>query len=262
MAETGGRVLRTWLLFAVRELRDAAPRPAVHEAVRSLFGREFSAEDVAARKGRGGGEPAWRNNLDSLYDRLKKERIFLPSRRGEPWRLSAAGVAEASALPAVDLGPLGSDGQFKPKNSGAYTSNIAAAVQLKMREHEALLADYGYAVAAMGWQPLTTVHPRDLEVSRAGATWLAEVKMVYGGRTTSAVRDALAQLLAYRYFFYQAADQPGLLAVFSEDPGGDNLGLLRSIGISSVWRNGQGWSGCPMAVAAGLVPPSAAVSGP
>jgi hypothetical protein len=94
---------------------------------------------------------------------------------------------------------------------------IAAAVQVKVREHEALLADYGNAMAAVGWRPITRVHPRDLELSRAGETWLAEVKMVYGGRVTSAVREALAQFLAYRYFFYQAVPQPGLLAVFSEE---------------------------------------------
>src|SRR5690349_10100670 len=125
MAETGGRVLRTWLLIAVRELGGTAPRPAVHEAVRTLFEGQFSAEDMVPRKGRGGDEPAWRNNLDSLYDRLKKERIFLPSQRGGPWALSVGGMAEASALHVVGSGGLlGADGRFKPKNSGAYTANI------------------------------------------------------------------------------------------------------------------------------------------
>jgi hypothetical protein len=254
--------LRAWLLIALRELGDAAPRPTVHQAVQIIFGSQFTAEDVTPRRGRGGDEPAWRNNLDSLYDRLKRERVFLPSKRGEPWRLSPAGSAEASALPPVGAGALKPNGQFKPKNSSPYTANIAAAVQVKMREHEALLADYGHAVAALGWQPITTVHPRDLELSRAGETWLCEIKMVYGGRITSAVREAMAQLLAYRYFFYQSGPQPGLLAVFSEDPGGDNLGLLRSVGVASVWRQGPAWKGCQAAISVGLVPLPLAVPSP
>ncbi|WP_432831429.1 hypothetical protein [Dactylosporangium sp. CA-092794] len=262
MAETGARVLRAWLLIALRELGDAAPRQAVHQAVATLFGDQFTDDDLAPRRGRAGAEQAWRNNLDSLYDRLKKERILLPSQRAQPWRLSPAGSTEASGLPEVGVGTLKPDGQFNPKGSGPYTANIAAAVQVKMREHEALLADYGRAVAAIGWRPVTTVHPRDLELSRAGKTWLAEVKMVYGARVTPAVREALAQLLAYRYFFYPAVPHPGLLAVFSEDPGGDNVGLLLSIGIASVWRSESGWEGCQAAIAAGLVPTAANMASP
>lgn len=254
MAETGARILRTWLLIALRELGDAAPRQAVHQAVETLFGSQFTSEDKAARRGRPGDEPAWRNNLDSLYDRLKREQVFLPSRRGQPWRLSAAASAEASALPGFGVGALKPDGQFNPKNSDPYTANVAAAVQVKLRDHEALLADYGTAVAKVGWRPVTTVHPRDLELSRVGETVLVEVKMVYGGRITAAVREALAQLIAYRYFFYQSPGLPGLLAVFSEDPGSDNRGLLQSIGIASVWREGSGWNGCSEASIAGLVP--------
>jgi hypothetical protein len=64
----------------------------------------------------------------------------------------------------------------------------------------------------------------------------------------------LAQLIAYRYFFYQSPRLPGLLAVFSENPGSDSRGLLQSIGIASVWREGSGWNGCSEALAAGLVP--------
>ena len=48
MAETGARILRTWLLIALRELGDAAPRQAVHQAVETLFGSQFTSEDKAA----------------------------------------------------------------------------------------------------------------------------------------------------------------------------------------------------------------------
>ncbi|MGI5245301.1 hypothetical protein [Dactylosporangium sp. CA-139066] len=256
MAETGVRIVRIWLLIALRELGDAAPRQAVHQAVETLFGDQFTADDLAPRRGRPGAEPAWRNNLDSLYDRLKKEGICLPSTRAQPWRLSPAGSMEASALPNLGAETLKQDGRFSPKSSSPYTANIAAAVQVKLREHEALLADYGRAAASIGWLPVTTVHPRDLELSRAGDRWLAEVKMIYGTRVTSAVREALAQLLAYRYFFYKGVPDPGLLAIFSEDPGGDNVGLLQSVGIASVWRRGSGWNGCSAATAAGLAPPA------
>jgi hypothetical protein len=82
-----------------------------------------------------------------------------------------------------------------PKSSDPYTANVAAAVQVTLREHEALLADHGNAVARVGWRPITTVHPRDLELSRVGETVLVEVKMVYGGRITAAVRIGPANCL-------------------------------------------------------------------
>src|SRR4051812_36621596 len=69
VTETHGEILRRWLLTAVRDLGGAAPRKQVHTRVDELFGRDFTTEDLAPRVGRGG-EPAWRNNLDSLYDRL------------------------------------------------------------------------------------------------------------------------------------------------------------------------------------------------
>jgi hypothetical protein len=78
--------------------------------------------------------------------------------------------------------------------------------------------------------------------------------LVYGGCVTAAVREALAQLLAYRYFLYQSAVLPGLSAAFSEDSGSDNRGLLQPVGIASGWREGEGWNGCSEAWAAGLVP--------
>jgi hypothetical protein len=243
----------------LRELGDSASRQAVHQAVQTLFDSQFTADDVRPRRGRGGAEAAWRNNLDFLYDRLKKEGVFLPSHRGDPWSLSPTGWVEASALPSVGIGVLGPNGQFRPKSSSPYTANIAAAVQVKMREHEGLLADYGKAIGAAGWEANTEVHPRDMELSRGTETWLVEVKMIYGARVTAAVREALAQLLSYRYVHYRNAPQPDLLAVFSKEPDAENIGLLQSIGIASIWRDGSKWGGCANVAAAGLVPMSMAV---
>jgi hypothetical protein len=97
MSETTGGTLRRWLLAAVADLDGMAQRAEVHARVENLYGDKFTAQDRAPRSGRPAQEPAWRNNLDSLYDRLKKQGVMLPSKARDPWRLSDIGLKEAAS---------------------------------------------------------------------------------------------------------------------------------------------------------------------
>jgi hypothetical protein len=254
VSETHGATLRNWLFTAVLDLGGAAPRAQVHARAEQLFGPSFTPEDRAPRVGRGG-EPAWKNNLDSLYDRLKKTGYMVTSpHAGAPWRLSPLGLSEAKASSTpIDEADLLRD--FKPKDGSEYRARFEGRVLNKHRLHESLLRDYGMDVSRDGWHPVTTtVHPRDLELRRNGEVWVVELKVVYDGNGTEATRDALAQLLEYRHFYYDSDALPGMSAVFSEPIGPAHVDLLESLGIVSVWRSGAGWSGSPMAVASCLVP--------
>jgi len=253
VAETHGDALRRWLLTAVRDLGGAAPRALVHERVEQLFGPEFTSADRTPRVGRGQ-EEAWRNNLDSLYDRLKKRGEMVSAGARAPWQLSESAAAEARSLPLVVTSESDLLAHFKPKNGDEYVAHLSGRVLRKERLHESLLGRYGRAMAARGWQPVTTVHPRDLELRRAGERWVVEVKVVYNGNGTEATRAALAQLLEYRHFFYPGSGRPGMLAVFSEAIGAAHVALLDTLDISAAWASGSEWGGSHRAVAAELVP--------
>jgi len=254
MAETSGMALRMWLLTTLGDLGGAGLRREVHERLALLFAHDFTAEDKAPRVGRGG-EAAWRNNVDSLYHRMKGEKLPLVAAavRNDPWALLPAGWSELAGEGDHLRAREGLYRQFKPKNSGTYTSYTPARTQLKSRKHEAVLEQYGIAMDASGWQLNTNVHPRDLELDREAILCLAEVKMVYDGNAVQACRSAVAQLLEYRHFYYRGSN-PVCLAVFSESIGDALVEFLSSLGIAAVWQVDDGWSGSDLASLRGLVP--------
>ena len=140
-------------------------------------------------------------------------------------------------------------GSFQPKSATGYSASIPASVQIKSRDHEALVNDYGSWSIGQGFTP-DTPHPRDLTLTRAGVTWLVEAKMIDGCPTANqATRAAIGQLFDYAY---QDNAKPSLLALFSGPIPAREVGLLASLGIAAVWRTGSGWDGSPAAVAAGL----------
>ncbi|MZF57265.1 hypothetical protein GTX53_26110 [Streptomyces sp. SID5594] len=259
MPETHGEVLRKWLLGAVLDLGGAAPRSEVQQRFLELYGARLTAQDREPRVGRPGGEAAWKNNLDSLYDVLKKQGLMEPSRRGGAWTLSDSGRARAEQPLKPSHGPVEEESllqDFKPGDSSDYVARLQGRVLKKSRKHESLLDTYGRAVSVNGWRLSTLVRPRDLELVRGDQVWLAEVKMVYKGNATQASRAALAQLLEYRHFYYEASTPPGLLAVFSEPIGLALVSFLDTCGIATVWRADGSWHAGDRAREAGLLPPA------
>jgi hypothetical protein len=145
------------------------------------------------------------------------------------------------------------DGEFKPGNADDYVAEIPARTMHKRRDHEKVLTSYVRAVTANGFTcNNTTVYPRDLTLDRDGQHWLAEVKVVYRHNGVNATREALAQLLMYRAFYYSRPEAVQLIAVFSESIGDLCAGFLADLGIVAIWKDGPDWIGSPAAVAAGL----------
>lgn len=245
-------------MVAVADLNEIAFRQRVHSRIEELFGAEFTAQDLLPRVGRRG-EAAWQNNVDSMYDQLKHRGEMLPSTRGGPWRLSPSAIGEAERLhPPRSTPDSGIDllADFKPKDSSEYLARLQGRVIEKRRDHEETLRMFGTAIALLGWKPSTSVHPRDLELSRQGTTCLVEVKQVYDGNTTLSVREAVAQLLEYRHFFYSdTSSPPHMLAVFSEFIGEAHASYLATLNIASVWKLPAGtWHGSQLARRWTLVP--------
>lgn len=142
--------------------------------------------------------------------------------------------------------------EFKPKDSGDYQASVQAHVQHKTRRHEAIVKEYGTYLIARGWTPATNCHPRDLVASKSGfPEVLGEVKTVKANAEFP-VREAIGQLMTYRFFFYSGRPAPTMLAIFEGPIGDAFVELNDQLDILSVWREGADWVGCSRAVRMGL----------
>lgn len=146
--------------------------------------------------------------------------------------------------------------RFAPKNDADYLAQLTGVPLVKTRRHETLVRDYGELAASLALSPATNVHPRDLTLCRGETRWLVEAKVVYSGNTTTAVRDAIGQLLQYRHFLYDTADSVRLVALFTEPIGDAYVDLLDSLSIQAIWKSAAGWSGSQSALDDGLVGPA------
>ncbi|MFC9878615.1 MrcB family domain-containing protein [Streptomyces libani] len=143
---------------------------------------------------------------------------------------------------------------FRPKSSDDYFVQIAAREQRKKRVHEGLVRRFGPYILGRGFTPITEqVHPRDLVLQAGDAEWLVEAKAVKKGNATQAVREAVGQLLEYRYFWYLQKGQPKphLLGLFSESIGA-YASYLEAHGIGAIWRTSDGWAGSASAIEWGM----------
>jgi hypothetical protein len=160
-------------------------------------------------------------------------------------------IASASVLQQGDQSdPLK---HFRPKDDSDYLAHIVGKRLTKSRRHETIVRQFGELVATRSFAPSTTEHPRDLVLRRDSKEWLVEVKVVYQGNATTAVRAALGQLYAYRYFHYEDASPPYLVAVFSEPVGDAYVDFLETCGIASVWKGDNGWDASPSGLGYGLL---------
>lgn len=140
--------------------------------------------------------------------------------------------------------------EFKPKDADDYIAHVGAATQRRSRRHEALVRAFGEQVLTTGRSASTNVHPRDLVVLDGEIEWLVEAKTV-GINAELNVRAAIGQLFAYRHFYYRqySLPDPTLLALFDGLIGAAFEGLLSSLGIAFLCRNGSEWHGTGEAVA-------------
>ncbi|MGW7574229.1 MrcB family domain-containing protein [Streptomyces sp. NPDC054765] len=143
---------------------------------------------------------------------------------------------------------------FQPKTGDDYVVQIAAREQKRKQVHEGLIRRFGPYIHDRGFTPITKqVHPRDLVLRARDTEWLVEAKAVKKGNSTQAVREAVGQLLEYRYFCYghKGAAKPHLLGLFSESIG-VYADYLEDHGIGAIWRTADGWAGSASAVEWGM----------
>lgn len=244
---------RDWILEALSMAGGAASRQQVLELIQKSHADDLLSGDYYERESRPG-EAIWKNLAS--YERAEMVRDGLlrdpnvDGRRGL-WQLSDAGIVAAAEI--LDAKPHDAFEDFKPKDSAAYQAVVKQAVQVKQRTHEDVLKRYGDWCNTWGLRAVTVgAHPRDLLVRGLHREVLAEIKVVYNGNATDAVRAAGAQLLMYSHFLYAADQQPLRLAVFSETIGAAYVDFLESLEIASAWPSATTWAGSATAVKLGL----------
>jgi hypothetical protein len=166
--------------------------------------------------------------------------------QSDPGKVSSSSVQKKS--PGAD--PLR---DFAPKDDSDYVAYLAGRALVKSRRHQTLVREYGQYAGSLRFSVATNVHPRDLTLLRGHDEWLVEAKVVYRGNATNAVRDAIGQLLQYRFFLYPLGSPVRLVGLFTEPVGKAYLDLLASIGIAAVWKASGGWQADASAQTDGLV---------
>lgn len=220
------------------DLKDKAARPKAYEAA-SVIAKVY---DTAA--------------LPSDATLMEDLLLGIASlRRAEEadsvwWMSDAADALEMSYEPGGHVRPVTDPlAGFRPKDSSDYVAEIRARQQVKKRNHEKLIKDFGGHIRERGYDPFTELqHPKDLILRRRGADretseeWLVEAKAVRNGNPTNAVREAVGQLYEYRHFLYLKRPAPFLIGLFSEEIGA-YAPYLEEQGIASIWRDGAKWGG-------------------
>ncbi|MEU6929161.1 DUF3578 domain-containing protein [Streptomyces sp. 2RAF24] len=190
------------------------------------------------------------------------------------FEMPAAGDLDLSyQAPLVEPGsPGGSESEdagdplsgFKEGNSGDYYTDVPGGRQRRGRLHEKLVKEFAEHAAACGYRPVNlNVDKRDLVLRRQnlhGQDWLVEAKTVPERKAYVAVREAVAQLLEYRHFYYRERDEqdPHLVALFSA-PIGHYAPYLETLGITAIWPSERcpgAWEGTSLTEQWELVQPT------
>lgn len=195
-------------------------------------------------------EAELRADLRDMLD-LYRIAIALEDRESATPGARDANAARYTALKAVD------DRRpqfFKPKDSSDYRVFLKGREISKTRQHERLINEFVEHVRNLGFRPATVgASPRDLVMYRDEGEWLVEAKQVVQGNPRDSVRQAIGQLLEYRFCLYGSQESPHMVALFSEDIGNLFRDLLETIEIGAIWRTADGsWSGSARAKSWGL----------
>lgn len=134
----------------------------------------------------------------------------------------------------------------KPPSAGVPSVTPEELAQLNEKAnaaHHALLADLTRWLQANGWADIEEIPAAvDLWATHRDLRVIFEAKTITSGTELVQTRAALAQLLEYRYFYGEGADQ---LCMVTDAPLSDRrLRFLCAMGIDVLWRDGDRFVPC------------------
>lgn len=166
---------------------------------------------------------------DSLRNNSKPERITLSRNLDEK-------------IKSVNI-KYENQGFFEPRTRDEYMATFTKSSYSVSPLHEALINDFAKFVKTKDWEPKNKkIQNRDLILhDKSGYEILIEAKSV-GKSQELVVREAIGQLFAYRYVYYQGKDIP-MIALFNREINEIWRGLLESLNIYCVYSKNNNWHG-------------------
>jgi hypothetical protein len=179
--------------------------------------------------------------------------------RFEPLRALVASLGP-SARPSEARSPKPEqDAEFSPKPDTPYTASVPARIEVRSRDHEALVRFAGERLRARRIK-VSTPHPIDLRID-APLKVLLEAKLV-DGDPRFAIRHAVGQLLEYGYF---VGPEDARLGVLLDKPVGSDLVryVEDHLGLLLFWKDDTELRAAPkteIALSLALADPTASTS--
>jgi len=166
---------------------------------------------------------------DELRNNTKVERITL-----------SRNIKAKSSSPLIKSED---QGFFEPRTRDEYVASFTKSSYTVSPLHEALINDFAKYVKTKNWEPQNKkIQNRDMILQdKSGYEILIEAKSV-GKSQELVVRQAIGQLFAYRYVYYQGKDIP-LIALFNREINEIWQGLLASLNIYCVYSKNNKWHG-------------------
>ncbi len=143
---------------------------------------------------------------------------------------------------------------FAPKSSSDYETRSKSYVepQVRRRDHERLVKQFGEYASGRGFVPATNHHPIDLVLTSGDVEILVEVKILDWQHPAGGIRESIGQLFEYRKFLRSDWPATPLLAVYNFEPSAVFVELLTDLEISAAWRSGHTFERSPLAKSLGL----------
>ncbi|HWS18833.1 MAG TPA: hypothetical protein VN223_12490 [Candidatus Elarobacter sp.] len=155
------------------------------------------------------------------------------------------GVLQEKINPLGDLyipEKIGPPPLLKLKSEADYFAAILGSVQRRTRAHERLVRIAAECLTAHG-SDATTPHPIDLRITHP-KTVIFEVKPAANRNPIHAIREAVGQLLEYRYFL--GPKDATLCIVLDENPGSMLTDFVEHwLGMRICWVTGNQLFGGP-----------------
>lgn len=134
-------------------------------------------------------------------------------------------------------------GFFEARTREEYVASFTKFSYQVSPLHEALINDFAEFVKTKNWKPLNKkIQNRDLVIQdESGYEILIEAKSI-GKSQELVVRQAIGQLFAYRYVYYQGKNIP-MIALFNREINEIWQGLLESLDIYYIFAKDNAWHG-------------------
>ena len=199
--------------------------PEIYKIVRQRFPELCDDSYICGHKERVR-QPEWNHKVRDVLRDLKKLGVVANISRGK----YLIGTPNPKSDPAAQV--------FRPKEDSDYVVRVPGGPRVQTRKHETLVRRAGEFFRKSSDQ-VSTPHPKDLEVGAPlHPSVVFKAKHVRRGSFAAPIREALGQLLEYRYFL--GPTQADICILLDQEPPRDVIEFVEvGCGVLLAWWDGR-----------------------